>query len=175
MTMEGPYSSADQAATDTSYLNIELEMVRIWAKRKDGAWFYMEQAAAESKAKPYRQRVYRLTEVNDSTFRSETHTIRNGERYFAPIGTSTSSLSCTRIPSMDGGLHHHLASLQEHLSGGTNGRDCPNSRSGAAYATSEVTIRSDRMMSWDRGYDDAGKQVWGATKGGYLFLKKRKY
>ena len=82
MTMEGSYSSADQAATDTSYLNIELEMVRIWAKRKDGAWFYMEQAAAESKAKPYRQRVYRLTEVNDSTFRSEIHTIRNGERYF---------------------------------------------------------------------------------------------
>ena len=68
-------------------------------------------------------------------------------------------------------LHRYKSIYQ----GSTNGRDCPNSRSGAAYATSEVTIRSDRMMSWDRGYDDAGKQVWGATKGGYLFLKKRKY
>jgi hypothetical protein len=29
------------------------------------------------------------------------------------------------------------------------------------------------MISWDRGYNDAGEQVWGAEKGGYIFLKTR--
>lgn len=176
MTMEGSYTSAEQAAADTNYFNIELEMVRIWAKRKDGAWFYVEQAAAESKSKPYRQRVYRLTEVNDSTFRSEIHTIRSGERYFGAY--KDFSLLAQLHPDSIDVMEGCAITLQRYKSiyqGSTNGSDCPNSRSGAAYATSEVTIRSDRMISWDRGYNDAGKQVWGATKGGYVFLKKRKY
>jgi hypothetical protein len=78
-TMAGSYTSAEQAKTDTSYFEIELEMVRIWPKRRDGAWFYVEQATADSKAKPYRQRVYHVQEVNDSTFTSNILTIKGGE------------------------------------------------------------------------------------------------
>lgn len=173
MTMEGSYSSAEQAKSDTSYFNIELEVVRIWAKRRDGAWFYVEQAAAESKEKPYRQRVYRLTEMNDSTFRSEIYTIRSGERFFSAYKDLMllAQLSPDSIDVMEG-CAITLQRYKSIYSGSTTGRDCPNTRSGAAYATSEVTIRSDRMISWDRGYDMAGKQVWGATKGGYIFLKR---
>ncbi|HRH37726.1 MAG TPA: CpcT/CpeT family chromophore lyase, partial [Flavobacteriales bacterium] len=69
-TMEGSYTSAAQAKTDTSYYEIELEMKRIWAKRKDGVWFYVEQAVAGNKEKPYRQRVYHVQALNDSTFTS---------------------------------------------------------------------------------------------------------
>jgi len=173
MTMEGSYSSAEQAKSDTSYFNIELEMVRIWAKRRDGAWFYVEQAAAESKEKPYRQRVYRLTEMNDSTFRSEIYTIRSGERFFGAYKDLMllAQLSPDSIDVMEG-CAITLQRFKSIYSGSTTGRDCPNARNGAAYATSEVTIRSDRMISWDRGYDAAGKQVWGANKGGYIFLKR---
>jgi CpeT protein len=175
MTMAGSYTSAEQAKADTSYFNIELEMVRIWAKRKDGAWFYVEQAAAESKEKPYRQRVYRVTEVNDSTFTSEICTIRNGEKYFGAY--KDYALLAQLSPDSIDVLQGCAITLQRYksiYSGSTNGRDCPNSRSGAAYATSEVTLRSDRMISWDRGYDAAGRQVWGATKGGYIFMKQRR-
>jgi hypothetical protein len=28
------------------------------------------------------------------------------------------------------------------------------------------------MVSWDRGYNDEGEQVWGAEKGGYRFVKR---
>jgi hypothetical protein len=44
---------------------------------------------------------------------------------------------------------------------------------GASYATSEVVIYSDKLISWDRGWNDEGKQVWGAQKGGYVFLKQK--
>lgn len=173
VTMAGSYTSAAQAKEDSGYFNIELEMVRIWPKRKDGAWLYVEQAAAESKAKPYRQRVYRLTEVNDSTFRSEIFTIRHGERFFGAYKDFAllAQLHPDSIDVMEG----CAITLRRHkgiYSGSTNGRDCPNSRNGAAYATSEVTIRSDRMVSWDRGYDASGRQVWGAEKGGYVFMKR---
>ena len=56
--------------------------------------------------------------------------------------------------------------------GSTNGKQCPSNLRGAAYATSVVTIRPDGMLSWDRGFDDKGQQVWGATKAGYQFKKQ---
>ncbi len=42
------------------------------------------------------------------------------------------------------------------------------------YTTSEVVLSSDRMVSWDRGWDAEGKQAWGAEKGGYVFIKRRR-
>lgn len=172
-TMQGSYTSAEQAASDSSYFNIELEMVRIWAKRKDGAWLYVEQAAADTKEKPYRQRVYRLTEMNDSTFRSDIYTIRNGAKYFGAYKDHglLAQLSPDSVDLMEGCTItlHRQGSV---YLGSTDGRGCPNRRGGATYATSEVTLMSDRMISWDRGYDESGKQVWGATKGGYIFRKR---
>lgn len=172
-TMVGSYTSADQAKADTSYFEIELEMVRIWPKRKDGAWLYVEQASASSKDKPYRQRIYRLRELNDSTYTSEIFTLRSGEKHVGAYKDHgmLAALSPDSVDLMDGCMItlHRKGSV---YMGGTSGRACPNSRSGAAYATSEVTVRSDRMVSWDRGFDAEGKQVWGAEKGGYVFLKR---
>ena len=55
------------------------------------------------------------------------------------------------------------------FTGGTTGQGCASSLNDASYAASEVTLGADRLVSWDRGFDDKGKQVWGATKGGYVF------
>ena len=54
----------------------------------------------------------------------------------------------------------------------TRGNGCASERSGAAYATAEVRLEPGRMASWDRGFDAAGKQVWGATTGAYVFVKR---
>ena len=58
--------------------------------------------------------------------------------------------------------------------GSTHDRDCPSKRGKAVYTTSEVVLNSDRMVSWDRGWDAEGKQAWGAEKGGYVFIKRRR-
>jgi hypothetical protein len=55
--------------------------------------------------------------------------------------------------------------------GGTVGKTCSSELRGAAYATSEVRLTPDVLVTWDRGYDAAGNQVWGATEGGYFFKK----
>ena len=41
----------------------------------------------------------------------------------------------------------------------------------ASYATSEVVITSTMLKSWDRGFDSADHQVWGASGGPYEFVK----
>ncbi|MBL0129533.1 MAG: chromophore lyase CpcT/CpeT [Flavobacteriales bacterium] len=173
-TLAGSYTSAEQAKSDTSYFEIELEMVRIWPKRKDGAWFYVEQAIAANKAKPYRQRVYHVREINDSTYTSDIHTIKGGEALF---GIYKDPLALEAInPDSLGLLDGCTITLQRRGSvyvGSTRGRDCANAWGKAAYATSEVSVFTDRMVSWDRGYDDKGVQVWGAEKGGYVFVKRK--
>ena len=56
--------------------------------------------------------------------------------------------------------------------GSTAGKECGSDLRGASYATSEVTISSSTLESWDRGYDAADKQVWGAEKGPYIFARE---
>jgi hypothetical protein len=58
--LSGYFNSAAQAQADKSYFNIELRVVPIWSARADGPWLYVEQADANTPAKPYRQRAYRL-------------------------------------------------------------------------------------------------------------------
>ena len=175
MTMAGSYTSAEQAKADTNYFEIELEMVRIWPKRKDGAWFYVEQATAESKAKPYRQRVYHVQQLDDSTFTSSILSIKGGATWYGAYAdpAKLATLPADSLVAMDG------CAITLHRRGGTyvgstHDRDCPNQRGGASYATSEVTLLPDRMISWDRGYNDKGEQVWGAEKGGYVFIKRKR-
>ena len=59
-----------------------------------------------------------------------------------------------------------------YFKGGTIDKNCSSDLRGASYATSEVMIDKDKMITWDRGFDESGNQVWGATKGGYIFKKK---
>ena len=174
-TMAGSYTSAAQAQADSSYFEIELEMLRIWPKRRDGAWFYVEQATADSKAKPYRQRVYHVQEVNDSTFTSSILSIKGGEQFYGAYADAM-KLDLLRPDSLEAlegcdiTLHHRGGTYV----GSTKDRDCPSKRGKAVYTTSEVVLSNDRMVSWDRGWDAEGKQAWGAEKGGYVFIKRRR-
>lgn len=172
--MLGSFSSAEQARADTTYFNIELEMARIWRSRTDGIWVYVEQARADAKHKPYRQRVYRLQQVDDSTFSSTVYSLDSAEWYVG--GYKLTKLLDRTAPEklvlLEGcalTLHHRNGVFV----GATDARSCRNNWGQASYATSEVTVRPDRLISWDRGWNEAGEQVWGATKGGYIFVKTR--
>ncbi len=57
------------------------------------------------------------------------------------------------------------------FSGGTEADHCPSSLRGAKYATTKITMKDGELVSWDQGFDADNKQIWGATKGGYVFKK----
>jgi len=172
--MTGSFSSAEQAAADPDFFDIRLEMVRIWPDSDEAVWLYVEQAAATSLDKPYRQRVYRLNPLPDGSFMSEVFSIPYPLRFAGdwrsddPLpgvlpGTLEIRKGCTVFLRWND---------EGFFDGGTAGRNCVSTLRGAVYATSEVTVRSDAIVSWDRGFDSEGNQVWGAEKGGYVFLKK---
>lgn len=170
--MTGSFSSEQQAKSDTNYFDIRLEMVQIWKDRSDGPWIYVEQAVADFKDKPYRQRVYRLVKENE-TLKSVVYSIENPLR-FAGGYKNENALSQLTPDSLI--LRRGCAVILKKISvdtfqGSTNDKDCESNLRGSTYATSEVTIKSDRILSWDRGFDSNDDQVWGAEKGGYVFLK----
>ncbi len=172
--LTGTFDSADQAASDPSYFDVRLVTVPLWTERTDGRWLYVEQAISSAADRPYRQRVYRVWRDQDSVLRSDVYTLPE----------PGALAGAWRTPERLGALTPEMLTLRDGCSivleavrfgefvGQTLGSGCSSSLSGASYATSEVRLRPDRVESWDRGFDDSGEQVWGATDGAYVFIRR---
>lgn len=170
--MEGSFSSEEQANTDSNYFNISLEMKRIWNDRNDGYWLYVEQASAQTKDKPYRQRIYNLTKVG-STIVSTIFSLPNEKDYIGGWQNPDlfDKLSPDSLLKRDGCEVLIKRADEKTFTGSTVDNNCPSNLRGAAFATTEVIITEDKMISWDRGLNNKGEQVWGAVNGGYIFNK----
>lgn len=173
--MSGAFSSEAQHLADPqNYLHIVLHMQPIWLERTDGAWLYVEQAAASRQDKPYRQRIYRLRMEADGAAWSDVYTLPGDPLQFAGAWQEP-----TRFAALDPaeltlreGCSIRLERVEGAWQGATLGSACPSELRGAAFATSEARIEPVLLTSWDRGYGADGKQVWGATLGPYRFVKQ---
>lgn len=171
--MEGSFSSEVQHLQDKeNYYHIKLDIIRVWPEREDGVWFYVEQAAKGYETKPYRQRVYHLYENNLGQFESVIYTFDNPLSYaqnYLKFEREVSAEDCTEKE----GCTVYLTYEGSVYVGGTKTGTCVSKRSGSAYATAQVEVYRDLLYSWDRGFDENGKYVWGAEKSGYIFLRER--
>jgi hypothetical protein len=169
--LTGSFSSAAQAGQDPDYFDIRIHAVRVWPERDDGQWIYLEQAAADALDQPYRQRVYHVTRLADDLFQSRVYALEEPLNY---AGQWREEEPLAQLRPEDLQLRDGCAVLlrkvgDETFTGSTLGRLCSSTLRGASFATSEVAVRSDRLTSWDRGFDADGVQVWGAQKGPYQF------
>lgn len=173
--MQGAFTSELQSQQDKDFFNIHLYMKRIWKNEQQGYWLYVEQAAASNLDKPYRQRVYHLTEVADGRFKSEVFTFAN------PLDHAGAWQSDAPLADLDPGklttregcaVFLKWQEAQNAFIGSTEHKNCKSKLRGATYATSKVSVFVDRIESWDQGYDSNDKQVWGAEKSGYVFQRK---
>jgi hypothetical protein len=172
--MSGSFSSEAQSKGDGDFFDIRLEMAPIWTDRTDGFWLYVEQAAADHRDKPYRQRVYHLTLQEDGTIRSDIYALPGEPLDYAGAWKDPAVLDDLQPGALvlrTGCAVMLRKTAGDRFEGGTAGHDCASSLRGARYATSEVVVTPHQMVSWDRGYDKAGEQIWGAVKGGYIFIK----
>lgn len=175
--MAGEFSSEAQSKTDAAFFHIKLRMKPIWTDKRDGFWFYVEQAAAESEDKPYRQRVYHLYRQDERTIVSKVYEMQTPENYVGGWRdpAKLKGLTAESLIDRQGCAIFLGKNADGTFSGSTPGKECLSSLRGAAYATSEVTIDKDKLISWDRGWNKEDKQVWGAVKGGYIFVKLKDF
>ena len=171
--MEGKFSSELQSKTDTSYFNISLVMTPIWRDRTDGKWLYVEQAVSTQLDKPYRQRVYHLQHPAKDTFTSDIYTLKEASSFAGLQNDKGKQDKLTfNLIDLKDGCTVTLVHRNGIYEGGTDGNKCPSDLRGAKYATTQIVLSQDELRSWDRGFDASGKQVWGAVKGGYIFIKQ---
>lgn len=174
--LTGSFSSQAQAAADPeNYFDIRLHMTPIWPQASDGPWLYVEQATAARPERPYRQRVYRLVALPDGGVRSEVYTLPGDALSFAGAWKDVAKFNTIKPDQLtlrDGCAVVLRRSPDGSYTGGTEGTGCASDLRGAAYATSVVVARPDRLETWDRGYDTQNKQVWGAEKGPYQFIRQ---
>lgn len=169
--LAGRYDSSKQAAADRSYYAIDLTMCAVDAPQYGARTLYVEQAM--SGRAPYRQRLYvvepvagvanaaksRVFEFNDPT--KMVAFCKSGKATLPEGVVAEAKAGCEVILTWDEG--------RQAFTGGTTGKTCASTLNGASYTSSEVVLESARLVSWDRGFDANDQQVWGATKGGYVF------
>jgi CpeT protein len=173
--MVGSFSSAEQAAADPeNFYDIRLHMAQIWPERKDGVWLYIEQAAARSIDRPYRQRVYRLTAMPDGAIESAVFELPSDVEQYAG-GYRNPAVFANVTPEQLTGRPGCSVIMRKagegSFVGKTAGTSCESVLRGARYATSEVTITPAEWRVWDRGFNEKNEQVWGSTVGPYIFRK----
>ncbi|HNQ14359.1 MAG TPA: chromophore lyase CpcT/CpeT [Pyrinomonadaceae bacterium] len=142
----------------------------------DGIALYVENQQADSRSKPYRQRVYFLTRI-DGAITMQIFRIGNAEEfvnaYKKPKVLRT--LDSTRLTREAG------CDLKYVRDGGVfrgkveNAKTCPSKLRGATYTYSESEIGPDRWVNLDQGFDDAGNHKWGPPPGtvGHVFRRRR--
>jgi CpeT protein len=167
--MVGKFNSEAQSLQDSSFFHITLQMMPIAPVNNKDHWLYVEQAMASTKHKPYRQRVYQIRLLSDSCIESKVYELKNPSAYINPV-PGVIRLTIDSLTERQG-CSIFLKKVGNAFTGSTPGKECLSNLRGATHATSEVVIESERMISWDRGWDREGKQVWGAQKSGYQFVK----
>lgn len=169
--MQGSFNSETQAKADSTYYNISLHMYPIWKNK--GHYLYVEQAITTMQEKPYRQRVYELSRVNDSLFKSAIYKLPNDSLWIGKWNDSNAFI--TLLPdqlTLREGCDVYLERLgTNHYKGATGNKTCKSTLRGASYAMSSVEIMLGSVRSWDRGFDAQDNHVWGAEKAGYIFEK----
>jgi len=173
--MTGTFDSSQQAAADPeAYHPIRLVMLPIWEDRTDGRWLYVEQAVAGSEERPYRQRVYHLTVTSHGNLRSDVFELPEDPHGFVAAwerpGVWMTCEPADLLPR-EGCAIHLRRRADGSFGGETQGTGCTSRLAGAEYATSEVVVTGDLLLSWDRGWSATHQQVWGAEKEPYEFRK----
>lgn len=171
--LTGTFSNAEQARGDQNFRNITLHITPIWSGRSDGPWLYLEQALADAPTHPYRQAIYQLVSQSERTVEVRLFDLPD------PVAATGSWKDATRMEKWNpsdlaarpgctlimrlqpGGL----------FKGGTEAKGCASSLRGASYSTVEATVSNLEIILWERGYNDAGAQVWGSIHGGNAFKR----
>ncbi|MCH2132170.1 MAG: chromophore lyase CpcT/CpeT [Phycisphaerales bacterium] len=174
--MTGTFRNRAQARQSPGeYHDIRLVQVPIWTAREDGPWLYVEQSHEDDLDRPYRQRIYRLVIQDDGRIESQVFGMPGNPLDYTSPWRGNGSLGGLNPKSLvpRPGCHVVFERVDGNTyTGGIDGTGCPSTLDGASYLTSDVTLRADRILIWDRGYSADGEQVWGSTAGPYIFKRQ---
>ena len=174
--LNGKFSSAQQNAEEPYFDKVFYNAINY--KLTDTLWIYMEQGTDLDK--PYRQRVYVITLLNDTTIQTKYYALKDAKNFVInnQIGFGLDSFKdrlnkitisdLIYMSGCDNTIHKGEDGNFYSKSGGSN---CGGSYNGATYTTSEFRLYNNMIVSWERGWKADGTQAWGSFRGFYYFRK----
>lgn len=171
--LTGSFANADQARGDQNFRAATLHVTPIWTERTDGPWLYLEQALADAPAHPYRQLIYHLATRPDQAIAVRIFELPNP---IAATGawndpTLLAKLTPANLVAREGCTLILRLQPGGTFKGGTEGTGCASTLRGASHSAIETVISNLQIVTWERGYNAAGTQVWGSIHGGYVFRR----
>jgi hypothetical protein len=140
----------------------------------EAIFLYQEQAISTKLGQPYRQRFLRIApsadrqQVESITFRPPEH-----KRWVGLCNQPEQSARSISPQDLGQPLCSVFLSLDpdqpDRYIGNTAAAGCPTNFRGAVKITNQILLSAKAMETWDRGFDAAGKQVWGASDRSYKF------
>lgn len=142
-----------------------------------GFAFYVENQAAETRTKPYRQRVYYLSDVGGK-ISLQVFRIRDDENFINAQKdiSKLRSLTFDRLTKEEGCDLTYVRVDKNTFKGSNFGnKACKSSLRGATHTNSESEISAGRWVNLDQGFDDDGNHKWGPPPGtiGHVFIKRK--
>lgn len=181
--MCGSFSSHNHADTTVNQyiVDVRLHMNQIWADRDTTGnvyWLYVEQAYASNLNSPYRQRIYKVMLDANGNIYDEIYAIPSPSTYLHAYNNPSvfNNLNASQLTLKDGcNVAFTYNNSGKYFVGTTTGNSCMAAGvPGVSYITSDATIHSDYMTSWDRGYSASGYWVMGPDWP-YIFDKIETY
>lgn len=172
--------TADQAATDDDFVAVRMTTCRIRVVETSASaevpevipFLYQEQALLARLQTPYRQRFLRILPDADGasvlslSFKPDDPSAWIG---FCDRPEAKRQLSITEIG--DPICSVRLVQQAEIYLGNTPPGGCPTNYRGATHITNTIWLFEAGMDTSDRGFDEAGNQVWGAEDKVYQFRR----
>lgn len=171
--LTGTFSNSDQARGDQNFRDTRLHAAPIWTDRSDGPWLYSEQALSDAPEHPYRQSIYQLVARADGALEVRLFELPDPIAATGAWKDSTrlARLTAASLTPREGCTLILRLQPDGSFKGGTEGKGCSNDLRGASYSSTETTITYQQLITWERGYNAGGTQVWGSIHGGYIFKK----
>ena len=138
--------------------------------------FYVEQAAADTQDKPYRQRVYLLTRIDGRAI-NRIYRLKTPEQF---VGAHRNpELLAALTPDalqLEEGCDLVWTRVSHKLFTGVAGGDktCRTTWRGASFVVSQVEMTPTTLTSLDQGFAENGAHKWGPPPGaiGHIFTRR---
>ena len=176
--LEGAMDTSAQSLANVKAPNVRMTTCRVSLTTTEAEWqhnsifLYQEQALTKDLTSSYRQRFLQISpsaysqSVRSLSFKPATPTAwinfcakPEGDRTIQLRDLGTAVCSVFLKPSGDAYV------------GNTPADGCPAKIRGAVRIKNHIVLRTIGMDTWDRGFDAAGRQVWGATAESYQFRR----
>ncbi|MBE9193626.1 chromophore lyase CpcT/CpeT [Gloeocapsopsis crepidinum LEGE 06123] len=174
--LNGAMDTSAQARANPNAPNVRMTTCKVKVKnaaaiaRPHAVFMYQEQALSQRLSQPYRQRFLRIApSVDNNSIESAVFRPPTPQAW---IGLCNKPEAQRIIDVKDIGTSNcsvFLRRQQQNYIGETSASGCPSNYKGAVRITNRITLHQAGMDTWDRGFDAAGNQVWGAQSEAYQF------